>query len=135
MPLNTIRGPTPSGFTNHQYVNNTLTNAVSPQTGPALPLGAKIYRILNGPPLSYTQMSNSAYVSHDPREGSLNRENSLEGFHNDVHTMCGNGGQGRTGHMGLTEFAAFDPVFWMHHAYVTNPECHLKFPLVGCETH
>lgn len=103
MTLNTIRGPTPAGSTNHQYVNNTLTNAVSTATGPALPLGSKIYRILQGPPLTYTQMATSAYVAE--AGPSTNKENSLEGFHNDIHTMCGNGGDGRTGHMGLTEYA------------------------------
>jgi Common central domain of tyrosinase len=117
MAVSTIRGPSPAGVTNHQYVNNTLTNAVSQANGPAVPLGGKIYRILNGPPLSYTQMSNSAYISHDPKERPLNRENSLEGYHNDVHTLCGNGGDRRAGHMALTELAAFDPIFWMHHTY------------------
>jgi tyrosinase len=117
MTLNTIRGPTPTGSTNHQYVNNTLTNAVSTATGPALPLGSKIYRILQGPPLNYTQMATSAYVAED-EPTTQNKENSLEGFHNDIHTMCGNGGDGRTGHMGLTEYAAFDPIFWMHHTNI-----------------
>ncbi|KAI1611775.1 hypothetical protein EDD36DRAFT_496654 [Exophiala viscosa] len=116
MTLNTIRGPTPTGWTSHQYVNNTLTNAVSTAHGPALPLGSKIYRILQGPPLSYTQMATSAYVAQ--AGPSTNKENSLEGFHNDIHTMCGNGGDGRTGHMGLTEYAAFDPIFWLHHANI-----------------
>ena len=115
MAFNTIRGPSVAGLTVHQYVNNTLTNAVSPDMGPAVPLGAKVYRILSGPPLSYTQMANSAYITHDPRERPLNRENSLEGFHNDIHTQCGNGGDGRAGHMGFTEYAAFDPIFWLHH--------------------
>ena len=114
MPLNTIRGPSPAGITSHMYVNNSVTNAVSPQTGPSMPLGAKIYRILGGLPLSYTQMSNSAYVSHSD-EAPLNRENSLEGWHNDLHSLCGNGGEGRAGHMGLIEYAAFDPIFWLHH--------------------
>lgn len=117
MTLNTIRGPTPAGSTNHQYVNNTLTNAVSTATGPALPLGSKIYRILQGPPLNYTQMATSAYAAEDGLT-TQNKENSLEGFHNDIHTMCGNGGDGRTGHMGLTEYAAFDPIFWMHHTNI-----------------
>ncbi|KAK5196752.1 hypothetical protein LTR92_004297 [Exophiala xenobiotica] len=116
MTLNTIRGPTPAGWTSHQYVNNTLTNAVSTANGPALPLGSKIYRILQGPPPSYTQMATSAYVAQ--AGPSANKENSLEGFHNDIHTMCGNGGDGRTGHMGLTEYAAFDPIFWLHHTNI-----------------
>ena len=35
MMSSTIRGPTPAGSTSHQYINNTLTNAVSTATGPA----------------------------------------------------------------------------------------------------
>ena len=116
MMSSTIRGPTPAGSTSHQYINNTLTNAVSTATGPALPLGSKIYRILQGPSLNYTQMATSAYVAENGP--SVNKENSLEGFHNDIHTMCGNGGGGRNGHMGLTEYAAFDPIFWMHHTNI-----------------
>jgi tyrosinase len=98
----------------HQYINNTLTNAVSQTNGPAVPLGGKLYRILNGPPMSYTQMANSAFVQHD-KEMSLNKENSLEGLHNDVHVMTGTGEGNRHGHMALNELAAFDPIFWLHH--------------------
>ncbi len=63
-------------------------------------------------------MSNSASVQHwaDDKEGPLNKENSLEGFHNDLHVLCGTGEGGRLGHMALNEFAAFDPIFFMHHA-------------------
>ncbi len=83
----TIRAPSADGITDHRFLNNTLTNAVSQSTGPALPLGGKIYRILNGPPISYTQMSNSAYVkSTSEKTRSFNGENSLEGFHNDIHS-------------------------------------------------
>jgi Common central domain of tyrosinase len=79
-----------------------------------VPLGGKLYRILNGPPMSYTQMANSAFVEHD-KEMPLNKENSLEGFHNDLHVMTGTGEGNRHGHMALNEFAAFDPIFWLHH--------------------
>lgn len=103
----------------HQYVNNTLTNAVSPTDGPAVPFGGKLYRILNGPPMSYTQMANSAFIPHPAeKEQPLNKENSLEGLHNDVHVMTGMGEGNRPGHMALNEFAAFDPIFWLHHTYV-----------------
>jgi hypothetical protein len=114
MTLHTIRGLSPAGTMDHQYINNTLTNAVSQTNGPAVPLGGKLYRILNGPPMSYTQMANSSFVPHD-KEMPLNKENSLEGFHNDVHVMTGTGEGNRPGHMALNEFAAFDPIFWLHH--------------------
>jgi tyrosinase len=62
-------------------------------------------------------MANSAYVRNpfDEPNHSLNGENSLEGFHNDIHNMCGSGAGGHLGHMGLNEFAAFDPIFFLHH--------------------
>ena len=106
----------------HQFVNNTLTNAVSQVSGPNVPLGGKLYRLLNGPPLSYTQMSNSAYIrpEFDDKESRLNGENSLEGFHNDIHNMCGSGPGGKLGHMALNELAAFDPIFFLHHAWVSR---------------
>ena len=118
MAFQTIRGLSPAGTTDHKFVNNTLTNAASQENGPAVPLGGKLYRLLNGPPLTYTQMSNSAYISQGAgeKERPLNKENSLEGFHNDIHNLCGTGEGGRLGHMGLNEFAAFDPIFFLHHA-------------------
>ena len=36
---------------------------------------------------------------------------SLEDVHNAIHVYTGGGG-----HMGDTEVAAFDPIFWLHHA-------------------
>ena len=118
MAQHTLRGLTPAGTMDNMFVSNTLTTAVSKANGEAVPLGGKIYRILNGPPLTYTEMSNSAYVGGSvdaEKRPPLNKENSLEGFHNDIHTMCGAGPGGRLGHMGLNEFAAFDPIFFLHH--------------------
>jgi hypothetical protein len=40
---------------------------------------------------------------------------SLESIHGQIHGMTG-----RNGHMGVVDFAAFDPVFWMHHANVSG---------------
>lgn len=116
MTLHTIRGISPAGTMDHQYINNTLTNAASQTNGPAVPLGGKIYRLLNGPQMSYTQMANSAFVAHESeKELPLNKENSLEGFHNDIHVMTGTGEGNKPGHMALNEFAAFDPIFFLHH--------------------
>lgn len=119
MTLHTVRGLSPAGTMDHQYVNNTLTNAVSPTNGPSVPLGGKLYRVFNGPPMSYTQMANSAFVRHGAgdKELQLNRENSIEGIHNDIHVLTGTGEGNRQGHMALNEFAAFDPIFFLHHTY------------------
>lgn len=39
---------------------------------------------------------------------------SLEGLHNQYHGLIGGNG----GHMSEVPTAAFDPIFWLHHAYV-----------------
>ncbi|KAF8858063.1 Di-copper centre-containing protein [Acephala macrosclerotiorum] len=39
---------------------------------------------------------------------------SLESVHNDVHVAIG----GNAGHMSYLSYAAFDPIFWLHHANV-----------------
>ncbi|WPG98938.1 Hypothetical protein R9X50_00174000 [Acrodontium crateriforme] len=50
--------------------------------------------------------------------------NSLEGIHNDVHTLTGGPGTGSGdsyvsgGHMTYLPEAAFDPIFWLHHCNV-----------------
>lgn len=38
---------------------------------------------------------------------------SLESIHGQIHGMTG-----KNGHMGVVDFAAFDPVFWLHHTNV-----------------
>lgn len=40
---------------------------------------------------------------------------SIESVHNSIHTEVGGP---NTGHMGVIDVAAFDPIFWMHHAMV-----------------
>lgn len=39
---------------------------------------------------------------------------SLESIHGQIHGMTG-----RNGHMAVVDYAAFDPVFWMHHCNVS----------------
>jgi tyrosinase len=41
----------------------------------------------------------------------LDFQQQLEGFHNDVHVWVG-------GHMSDIPFAAYDPIFWAHHAMI-----------------
>ncbi len=44
----------------------------------------------------------------------LDFSHQLEHFHNNVHVWVG----GPAGHMGDINFAAFDPLFWAHHAMI-----------------
>ncbi len=59
---------------------------------------------------NYGAFSNTGYTDE---RGRL--YNSLENMHNAIHGLVGNGG-----HMGNIPLSAFDPLFWLHHAYVTN---------------
>ncbi|KAL7274844.1 hypothetical protein RUND412_002242 [Rhizina undulata] len=43
-----------------------------------------------------------------------NAYTSLESIHNDIHGIVG----GNLGHMAYIDYAAFDPIFWLHHAQV-----------------
>ncbi|PVF95999.1 Di-copper centre-containing protein [Serendipita vermifera] len=46
-------------------------------------------------------------------KGARAHQYSLEGVHNDIHVVVGEGG-----HMNHPEYAAFDPVFWLHHCNI-----------------
>ena len=78
-----------------------------------------MYRLLHGPAMSYEEMSNTAYTPGPPGINGPTNFNSLEGWHNDIHVLCGAGrtaDNGFYGHMALNEAAGFDPIFWLHHA-------------------
>jgi tyrosinase len=47
----------------------------------------------------------------------LGTYNSLENIHNGIHTWVGG-----TGHMALIPWSSYDPIFWIHHAYVMISE-------------
>ena len=63
------------------------------------------YQLLASQP-DYAPFSNTGYT--DSRGESYN---SVEEMHDGIHTIVGTGG-----HMGIIQFAAFDPIFWLHHA-------------------
>ena len=45
------------------------------------------------------------------KEAPAKMYNSLEAVHNDMHGIIG----GEVGHMNGIPYAAFDPLFWLHH--------------------
>ncbi|KAG8829703.1 hypothetical protein FRB91_002786 [Serendipita sp. 411] len=59
---------------------------------------------------SYEAFSNDGFLgtSADPIA-----YDSLESIHGQMHGMTG-----RNGHMGVVDYAAFDPIFWLHHCNV-----------------
>lgn len=57
---------------------------------------------------NYAPFSNTAYS-----DGRGNWYNSLENMHDAIHSLVG-----QTGHMAYLPYAAFDPIFWLHHTNV-----------------
>jgi hypothetical protein len=81
----TIRGMDSQGQADVQFVNESLDYALSHSTGRGVSLGGKLYRILLGPKLTYAEVSNSAYIREQGEKDHRNKQNSIEGFHNDLH--------------------------------------------------
>lgn len=71
----------------------------------------------------YSLMSCDDYLhfSNDASGSTEKCSNSLEGIHNTIHTTSGGPGQSGVvsgGHMTYLPLAAFDGLFWLHHANV-----------------
>lgn len=56
----------------------------------------------------YNQVSNKAWFPNDG--GSYD---SFESVHDAIHGLTGSGG-----HMGVVDYSAFDPLFWLHHTMI-----------------
>lgn len=70
-----------------------------------------------------TCVTNYDKFSHDATGGidiAADGLDSIESIHNQMHVLGGD-----TGHMGEVDYAAFDPIFWLHHANVCifNDSC------------
>jgi len=64
-----------------------------------------------------TQVHDWFTFSHDGIKDDQNpvQYDSIESIHNEIHGLAG-----KDGHMGVVNYAAFDPIFWMHHANVSH---------------
>jgi hypothetical protein len=128
--VNTIRGINNLGKSEHRFVMQTFGANIKSDDVDQPFTGAKLYNLLlnrnvtTGIQMGFGEFSNDGYwLAQGQRIGN---QNSLEGFHDDIHVNCGAGSgafslppSDRTnygmGHMGLIECAAFDPIFWLHH--------------------
>ncbi|KAL9630868.1 MAG: hypothetical protein Q9164_006201 [Protoblastenia rupestris] len=62
------------------------------------------YQLITDQP-NYAPFSNTGFS-----DGQGGQYNSIENIHNAIHGLVGNGG-----HMSIVPYAAFDPIFWLHH--------------------
>ena len=95
-------------------------------------LGEAVYRLFSEKYFSsYNEFASTA--AWDPKSGRNPPDFlSIEDIHNDIHNWTGGqgylpNGQLLDGHMTDVPVAAFDPIFWMHHAYD-----HLEGPETLC---
>ncbi|TVY83497.1 Tyrosinase [Lachnellula suecica] len=58
---------------------------------------------------NYSTYSNTAWYP----DNTLGDYDSIEGIHDQIHAMVGSGG-----HMSVTDYSAFDPLFMLHHANI-----------------
>ena len=133
--IETVRNPT---VRNNKYVSRpTFTNNEIIENGPGLKTG--VYDVLTNV-IDYNEFSNTA-----------DGPSSIEGVHNTVHFVVGGFDSRRElfGHMVFSGYAAFDPIFYLHHANVDrlfamwqalNPDSYLtddteQFPNQDTELH
>jgi tyrosinase len=103
--MSTIRWPTRN---DGQGVSDSTTLESVMQRNRAV-IRLRVYNLLTQSN-TYAAFSNDGFLGPetDPRY-----YDSLESIHGAIHGLTGN-----SGHMGNPDFAAFDPVFWLHHANV-----------------
>lgn len=106
----TLRYPT-SDASSGSSQEEAMVNAIDNVKGN---LQDQIYNLLTACN-DYLSFSNDAAGS-----SSSSCANSIEGIHNTIHTTTGGPGSSGVsgGHMTYLPLAAFDPVFWLHHANV-----------------
>jgi hypothetical protein len=115
----TFRAPDQEVQTSDDDITNYLSEHIQSD------IGSSLYKILTTPQ-QWTSFSNDGSVVNEAgaRQIHLNWTDqtdhegmsiwfSVEGFHNNIHGKCGNGRLPHgSGHMGNTQVAAFDPIFW-----------------------
>lgn len=97
----TVRRPALNGTSQPALVNQQLTSMASSLHTQAYNLWTQAY---DYPRFADASVTNKFHMHF----------NSIEGMHNTIHTTVG----GARGQMGIISVAAFDPIFWLHHANV-----------------
>jgi tyrosinase len=74
----------------------------------AVSIRSRLYNLLTSEH-NYTQFSNEKWIPTPQLEGY----DSIESIHDTIHGLVGMGG-----HMNVVTYAAFDPIFMLHHTMV-----------------
>ncbi|KAG8533877.1 uncharacterized protein KY384_001618 [Bacidia gigantensis] len=98
----TVRRPDGKGVSNHKDVEDVVAGSVNN-------LRETSFLLLSSY-LKYKPFSNDKWALNGQDAGAYG---SLEDIHNGMHGNVGGGG-----HMGQIPYAAFDPVFWLHHTNI-----------------
>ena len=112
----TIRAPDAAGKQDDTYINQYVSTHIQSDVGSSL---FKVFTV-DQPWITF---SNDVYdqtdANGDKRAGHEYIDHTLEGFHDNIHVFLGQGKLPRgSGHIGWPQYAAFDPIFWLHHANV-----------------
>jgi len=121
--LRTVRAPDEKGETDDGYINDYVRSHLQSD------IGTSLYKVLTAHQ-KWINFSNNVYDNEEEARQARKNINyidhTLEGFHDNVHVFLGQGklGIGRrqergSGHIGNPAYAAFDPMFWLHHWYAT----------------
>lgn len=87
-------------------------------------IGSNLFKVLTGHSKWITFSNNVFDNEEEEKAAAANRgyiHATLEGFHDNVHVFLGQGTLGTnrdkkgSGHIGHPSYAAFDPIFWLHH--------------------
>jgi Common central domain of tyrosinase len=117
----TVRAPDANGIQNDAYINRYLRHHLQSD------IGSSLYRVLTSAQ-NWAMFSNDVLDNEEKNEARARKvraiiDQSLEGFHDDIHVLLGQGElQNGSGQIGDPRYAAFDPIFWLHHWYVTKDD-------------
>lgn len=112
----TVRAPDENGQTDDLYINSYISNHIQGE------LGIGLYKVLNLRQ-NWDSFSNDVLDARAQVEASKHHvqyvDHSLEGFHDNIHVVLGQGRlRNGSGHIGYPQYAAFDPLFWLHHCNI-----------------
>jgi tyrosinase len=118
----TVRAPDKNGNEDDGYINSYMQNHIQSD------IGSSLYKVLTAHQ-KWTVFSNDVYDNQAAEQANGQGpyvDHTLEGFHDNIHVFLSQGklGMGRqqkgSGHIGDPSYAAFDPIFWLHHRSVTE---------------
>ncbi|MCJ1399563.1 hypothetical protein MMC11_002765 [Xylographa trunciseda] len=105
------------GEVDNDAVEKALTDAAWPQKGmPSMTIADAVYRLFTEDWFKKYEAFATTHLYKLEKDKDVTHYLSLEGIHNMIHNWTG--GVKLEGHMSEVPVAAFDPIFWLHHANI-----------------